>query len=96
MKNKRYFLVIFTALILLPALLWADCTDLSHFTDWIVMDSHTILFYRNKRALAVITLDTCEVQLNSSVRLITTYVCESDKIMIDNKECSILTLQIMN
>ncbi len=96
MKSKLSVLLSLTALILLPAVLWADCTDLTHYTHWVLKDSHTILFYRGNRALAVITLEGCEAQSNSSVRLITTYVCESDKIMIDNRECSIMTLQIMN
>ena len=96
MKSKLSVLLSLTALILLPALLWADCTDLTNYTHWVLQDSHTILFYRGNRALAVITLESCEAQPNSLVRLITSYVCESDKIIIDNTECSIMTLQIMN
>ena len=86
----------FMTLILPPVLLWADCTELGKFTGWALQDSHTIIFYRDNRPLASVTLQDCEVKHNSAVRLASSYVCESDTIFIDNTECSILKVQIMN
>jgi hypothetical protein len=96
MKRKLSVLLTFTALVLLPVFLWADCTDLGEFTSWALKDSHTILFYRGNLLLAKVFLPDCEVKPNSTVRLTVSYVCSSDKILIDDKECSILTLQIVN
>ena len=95
-KRKLSVLLAFAALILLPVFLWADCTELGQFTSWVLKDSHTIIFYQGHRPLARVYLPDCEVQPNSAVRLKVSYVCGSDKILIDDKECSILTLQIMD
>ncbi len=84
---------IFILFLLAPGLLPADCVDLGYFTDWSLQDSRTIILYRGRRPLATVRLADCRIQPSSRVRLVQSYVCESDKIQIDDETCSIMTVQ---
>lgn len=92
----RKILLVLSVLILsglAPGLLLADCVDLGYFTDWALQDSRTIILYRGRRPLATIRLADCTVQPSSRIRLVQSYVCEADKIQIDDETCSIMNVR---
>jgi hypothetical protein len=72
-----------------PALVRGDCLDLGQATSWVVQDNHTIVFYVGVRPLASLDLPDCDIQPSSNVRLLKSYVCDFDSIMIDGTSCSI-------
>ncbi len=92
MRNKRVFLLSLAVLLLSSSLALADCVSLASFTDWYAQDSHNIVFYRGPRPLGTINVPNCSVKPSSTILLNTGYVCDSDKIIIDGEECTIMTV----
>jgi hypothetical protein len=83
------------AILLFPTFVSADCADLERFTNWILESSHTVLFYAGQRPLARVEIPNCEISPLSTIRLIKSYVCDSDEIMIDGVACHILSVKIL-
>ncbi len=77
------------------ALLWADCADFTRYNSYVVEGDRKIIFYRGSSPIATVTLQDCKVYPGADIRLLKTYMCESDKIIIDGQECSILSLDTM-
>ncbi len=92
---RKILLALFVVFLswLSPGFLSADCVDLGYFTDWALQDSRTIILYRGRRPLAVVTLSDCKVNRSSRIRLVQSYVCDSDKIVVDDEICTIITVQ---
>ena len=92
MGTKKIFLISLWMFLLssVPAL--ADCVSLVSFTDWFAQDSHNVVFYRGSRPLATLNVPYCSVNPSSTILLIKSYVCDSDKIIIDGEECTIMTV----
>ncbi len=90
----RIILVIVSFLFLLsfPNLVLSDCTDFGRVTNWYVQDENTIIFYSQYRPVAKIVLDECTVNSSSNIRFLKTYMCDSDSLLVDGEECSIMTL----
>jgi len=95
MKKKRLILLSFGMLLFIPALAFADCLDLGGFTSWILEDMHTIVFYMGTKPVARLEIPYCAINPSSNIRLIKSYVCDSDDIMIDNDKCSIITVTVL-
>jgi len=95
MKKKILILISFGIFVLIPALAFADCLDLGGFTSWVLEDTHTIVFYMGTRPVARLEIPYCTMGPSSSIRLIKSYVCDTDSIMIDGEQCSIITLQVL-
>ncbi len=74
------------------SLLWADCMDFSRSTSWSIEGNQKIIFYRGSIPFASVVLQDCLVNPNSDVRLTKQYMCESDKIIVDGAECSLVSL----
>ncbi len=75
-----------------PNLVLSDCTDFGRVTSWYVQDENTIIFYSQYRPVAKIVLDDCTVNSSSNIRFLKTYMCDSDSLLVDGEECSIMTL----
>lgn len=90
---KKIWWLVSLAIVLLPALVSADCADLGRFTSWILETSHTLVFYAGAIPLARLEIPNCEITPTSTVRLRTSYVCEEDEIIIDSVACHIITVQ---
>jgi hypothetical protein len=75
-----------------PNLVWADCVDLTGFTGFYVEDLHTLIVYRQTQPLARINIPGCRMNSSSNILLVKSYVCDSDKLIIDGQECSILDI----
>jgi len=81
--------------LLIPALAFADCLNLGDFTSWVLEDTHTIVFYMGVRPMARLEIPNCSIHPSSNIRLIKSYVCDTDSIMIDGEQCSIITLSVL-
>jgi hypothetical protein len=84
----------FLALLFSPNLVLSDCTDLGRSTSWYVVDDQSIIFYAGNKPLAKIVLDDCTVTRSSNIRLLKTYVCDDDSLLVDGEECSIMTVKL--
>jgi hypothetical protein len=92
---KKRWVVLSLAILLFPTFASADCADLGNFTSWIVETNHTVVFYAGQRPIARLEIPDCEIRPLSSIRLIKSYVCDLDEIMIDGVACRISTVEIM-
>jgi hypothetical protein len=94
MGNKILVLLSVATFLLSPNPALADCVSLGGFTDWFAEDAHNVVFYRGSRPLGSLNIPDCTINASSSIHLITSYVCDSDKIIIDGEECTIMTVTL--
>ncbi len=94
MKKIVLTAFLFLCMSLAPGLTRADCLDLSGFTSWALQDDGTVIFYRGNQVLAAVTFSNCTVQPSSRIRLVQNYVCEADKIQVDDDTCSIISIKV--
>ena len=92
---KKIWMILSLAILLFPAFVSADCADLARYTSWILETSHTVLFYAGQRPLACVEIPNCEIRPLSTIRLINSYVCDSDEIMIDGISCHIISVEVL-
>jgi hypothetical protein len=78
-------------LLLFSSLALADCVSLVSFSNWYAQDTHNVIFYRGSRPLGTLNVPDCSINRSSTILLITSYVCDSDKIIIDGEERTIMT-----
>jgi len=88
-------MILSLAILLFPTFVSADCADLGRYTSWILETSNTIVFYAGQRPLARVEIPNCEIYPLSTIRLINSYVCDSDEIIIDGITCHIISVQIL-
>jgi len=93
----KQILIVLSLMVLLtlPIQVLADCVDLKNYTNWIIEGEHTVVFYIGNKPLASLHIPYCEILPSSSIRLLKSYVCDSDKIVIDDEECSIIEVKVM-
>jgi hypothetical protein len=83
-------ILVISCVILFPPLALSDCTDFGNYTSWYVQDDQTLVFYAQNVPIARVVLQDCTVNASSNIRLLKNYMCDSDSILIDGQECSIL------
>ncbi len=83
-------------LLLFPTFVLADCANLERFNNWILESSHTVVFYAGKKPLARVEIPNCEIHPLSTIHLIDSYVCDSDRILVDGVPCQIITVELLN
>ncbi len=67
-----------------------------HYTsNWVLESEHTIVFYRQMAPIARLEMPDCKIRPSSNIRLIKSYVCDSDDIAVDNEKCHIMTLEVL-
>jgi hypothetical protein len=81
-------------LLVSPALSLSDWTDLGIATSTNVEGPHTILFYRQNTLLATVVLEDCTVNASSNIRLMKSYVCGDDSLLVDDQQCFIMELTL--
>lgn len=89
MRKKVLTLLSFMLFLLSPNPASADCANLSNFTDWVREGEHTIVFYMENTPY-------CEILPSSAVRLSTFSVCDLDDIIIDDKTCTVRTVEVLD
>ena len=92
MKKNILMLLCLGILLGLPHLAVCDCLDFGRVTSWYVQDENTIIYYSENKPVARIVLKDCTVNASSNIRLLKTYMCEEDRLLIDGEECAILSL----
>ena len=75
-----------------PHLALSDCTDFGNYTSWYVQDDQTLVFYAQNVPIARVVLQDCTVNASSNIRLLKNYMCDSDTLLIDGQECSLLSV----
>lgn len=85
-------MLIFPWVILSPHLALSDCTNFGNYTSWYAQDERTLVFYAQNAPIARVVLQDCSVNASSNIRLLKSYLCDSDSILVDGQECSIMTL----
>ena len=92
MKKNILILLCLSILLAVPSLALSDCTDFSSATSWYAQDDNTIVYYSQNTPVAKIVLQDCTVSSSSNIRFLKTYICDSDSLLIDGEECSIMSL----
>ncbi len=92
MDKNRVISMSILMFLFFPTLALSDCTDLGRSTGWAAQDNQTIIYYRGNAPLATIVLQDCTVNGSSSIRLLKTYVCDDDKVLVDGQECAIMSV----
>jgi hypothetical protein len=95
--RRLTFIVLGLAVVLfLPNVVFSDCLDFGRSgpPSWYVQNERTIVFYDawGTTPIAQVTLQTCRVNEFSAIRLSKRYLCDSDKVIVDNRPCNIVTI----
>ncbi len=93
---KKIGIIFIFTILLLPSFVFADCANLERYTGWVLDTSSSLVFYVGKTPLARVELQDCEISPSSRIRLLNSYVCESDKIEIDGGACQIITVTVLD
>jgi len=94
MKRKTILLFGLFLFFCLPNLAVADCTDLGNFNRFYVQDDESIIFYYNNVPLGTVELQACTVDSSSNIRLIKSFVCNNDEILVDGESCTIMSVTV--
>jgi hypothetical protein len=96
MRRSALLILGLTAILLSPNVVLSTCLPLGLWgpVNWYVQNERTIIFYDSYRTtpIAEVTLQTCRVNDASTILLSKRYLCDSDKIIVDNRPCSIMTI----
>ena len=95
MRKSTLFILGLAVALFLPNAVFSDCLPFGSRgpVSWYVQDEHTVVFYDwGATPIAQVTLQDCRVNKFSTIRLSKKYLCDSDKIIVDNTPCSIMTI----
>jgi len=96
MRLKIFFpslMLMGLAIVLLcPGLVSSDCVDLKRATSSYVQGGHSIIFYEGVRPIARVDVPYCALSPTSIIRLVDSYICDGDNIMIDGSKCIIISI----
>ena len=96
MKKPRLIVLGLAAVLLIPNVVFSDCLTFGRGgpLSWSAQDERTIVFYDDSGGtpIAQVTLQSCKVDASSVVRLSKRYLCDSDKIIVDNTPCNIMSI----
>ena len=92
MRKHTLILLCLGILLAFPNLVLSDCVDLGYTTSSYVVGERTIMFYSRYMPVAQVTLMRCTVNPSSNIRLMKSYVCEADSVLVDGQKCAIMTL----
>ena len=92
MTKKIWILLFFSIFALSANLALADCLDLGSANSWYIEGAHTVVFYRGQRPMARVEVPYCTIYPDSQLRLTKSYMCDSDRIIVDGTPCTIMTI----
>ncbi len=92
MKKKTVILVGLAIFLLCPSLVLSDCVDFRRSTSFYVAGGHSVVFYSGLTPIGRVEVPYCAISLSSSVQLMKTYVCDGDNILIDDSQCTIMSV----
>jgi hypothetical protein len=91
----RQKIVIFLGLgimLLSRSIALSDCVDLGRASSWYVQGAHSIIFYGGLMPIARVDVPYCTPNPSSSIRLLKSYVCDGDRMIIDGSGCMIMNV----
>ena len=94
MMKKIGVLLSFSMLLFFPNLAVSDCADFGRMTSFKVQDNQTITFYSQNSPIAQVKLQDCTVDSSSNIRLMKSYVCDGDRVIVNGQECAIMALTL--
>jgi hypothetical protein len=96
MKASKLIFLGLAILLFLPNAVFPDCLIFGAAgpVSWYIQNERTIVFYDPLRTapIAQVTLQTCRVDESSDIRLSKKYLCDADKIIVNNRPCNIMTI----
>jgi hypothetical protein len=96
MRRLTLIVLGLAVVLFLPTVVFSDCLDFGRSgpLSWYVQNERTVVFYDSWRAtpIAQVTLQTCRVDESSAIRLSKRYLCDTDKVIVDDRPCSIVTI----
>jgi len=96
MKRLTLILLGLAMILSLPNAVFSDCLIFGAAgpVSYYIQNERTIVFYDPLRTapIAQVTLQTCRVNESSNIRLSKKYLCDTDKIIVDNRPCNIMTI----
>ena len=96
MRRSTLIVLGLVVLLFLPNVVFPDCLPFGSrgAISWYVQNERTVVFYDvwGGTPIAQVTLQDCRVNESSAIRLSKKYLCDSDKIIVDNRPCSITTI----
>jgi len=92
MGKKMVILMGLAIILLCPSLVLSDCMDFIRSTGFYVEGGSSIIFYSGSFPIGRVEVARCALSPSSSVRLMKSYVCEGDKIIIDDSACIIMSV----
>jgi hypothetical protein len=96
LKMRRIILVLLGLAVILsfPHFVFSDCLDFGWLgsISWHVQDEHTVIFYDGATLIARVDIPYCHIKESSTILLTNRYNCDSDKIIVDDTPCSIMTI----
>ncbi len=95
MKRSYLILVGLFFILILPGRVSADCMSVGPFDNFILQGDDTVILTSAGQALVKIETN-CTVYEKSKVRLLKNYICDGDTIMIDDKNCTMVTVSSVN
>jgi hypothetical protein len=90
--RKKLLILLALSILSFPGIAFSDCVDLGRSTSWYVQGSHSIIFYGGLMPIARVDVPYCTLDPSSSIRLLKSYVCSGDKIIIDGAGCMIMNV----
>jgi hypothetical protein len=84
-------MVVILLVVLSSDIVSSDCVDLKRSNGWYAQGGHTIIFYVGFTPIARVDV-RCPVKPSSTIRPMTSYICDSDSIVIDGEVCNIMTV----
>jgi hypothetical protein len=90
-KRIIFLMLVFTLVLLSSNIVFSDCVDLIRSDSWDAQGGNIIIFYIGFRPIAYVDM-RCPVRPSSTIRLMTTYICNSDSIVIDGDVCHIMAV----
>lgn len=84
-------MLVITLVLLSSNIVFSDCVDLKRSNSWYAQGGHTIIFYVGFSPIARVDV-RCPVNPSSTIRPMTSYICDSDSIVIDGEVCNIMTV----
>ena len=81
------------ALFFIPSVVMGECLDVRGSTDWYVQGGHKLIIYKEITPLAYLDIPYCILRASSEIRLLKTYLCDGDKILVDGDQCTIRSVR---
>ena len=94
---KIFFLILIglLSILILPGRVSADCMSVGPFDNFILQGDDTVILTSGGQALVKIETN-CTIYEKSRVRLLKNYICDGETIMVDDKNCTMVTVSSAN